>query len=99
LCPSDGRVSRLDKRGVRPGARVTQDDYSKENAQDFALWKSAKPEDLATGANWDSPWGRGRPGWHLECSAMAIELLGPTLDIHCAGIDLVFTDHEDEIAQ
>jgi len=80
-------------------ARGAQDDYAKENAQDFALWKAAKPEDEATAAAWDSPWGRGRPGWHLECSAMAIELLGPTLDIHSGGIDLVFPHHEDEIAQ
>jgi cysteinyl-tRNA synthetase len=76
-----------------------QDDYSKENAQDFALWKAAKPEDEATGAAWDSPWGRGRPGWHLECSAMAIKYLGETLDIHSGGIDLIFPHHEDEIAQ
>ncbi len=97
--PGYGRLSRLDRREVRAGARVAQDEYAKENAQDFALWKAAKPEDEATGAAWDSPWGRGRPGWHLECSAMAIELLGPTLDIHCGGIDLVFPHHEDEIAQ
>jgi len=97
--PHYGRLSRLDTREVKSGARVAQDDYSKENAQDFALWKSAKPEDEATGAAWDSPWGRGRPGWHLECSAMAIDLLGETLDIHCGGIDLIFPHHEDEIAQ
>jgi cysteinyl-tRNA synthetase len=97
--PAYGRLSRLDTRQVRAGARVAQDDYSKENAQDFALWKSAKPEDEAAGAAWDSPWGRGRPGWHLECSAMAIDLLGQTLDIHCGGIDLIFPHHEDEIAQ
>lgn len=94
-----GKLSRLDTREVKAGARVMQDDYSKENAQDFALWKSAKPEDEATGAAWDSPWGRGRPGWHLECSAMAMKYLGETLDIHCGGIDLVFPHHEDEIAQ
>ena len=94
-----GKLSRLDTREVRPGARVIQDDYSKENAQDFALWKAAKPEDEATGAAWDSPWGRGRPGWHLECSAMAMKYLGETLDIHCGGIDLIFPHHEDEIAQ
>jgi cysteinyl-tRNA synthetase len=97
--PGYGRLSRLDTREVRSGARVAQDDYSKENAQDFALWKAAKPEDEASGAAWDSPWGRGRPGWHLECSAMAIDLLGETLDIHCGGIDLIFPHHEDEIAQ
>ncbi|HEY2375810.1 MAG TPA: cysteine--tRNA ligase [Gemmatimonadaceae bacterium] len=97
--PSYGRLSRLDKREVKTGARVAQDDYSKENAQDFALWKAAKPEDERVHAAWDSPWGRGRPGWHLECSAMAIDLLGETLDIHCGGIDLIFPHHEDEIAQ
>jgi len=94
-----GKLSRLDTREVKAGARVIQDDYSKENAQDFALWKAAKPEDEATGAAWDSPWGRGRPGWHLECSAMAMKYLGETLDIHTGGIDLVFPHHEDEIAQ
>src|SRR5256714_4864419 len=94
-----GKLSRLDTGEVRAGARVIQDDYSKENAQDFALWKAAKPEDEASGAAWNSPWGRGRPGWHLECSAMAMKYLGETLDIHCGGIDLVFPHHEDEIAQ
>jgi cysteinyl-tRNA synthetase len=97
--PGYGKLSRLDTREVKSGARVLQDDYSKENAQDFALWKAAKPEDEATGAAWDSPWGRGRPGWHLECSAMAMKLLGETLDVHCGGIDLIFPHHEDEIAQ
>ena len=94
-----GRLSRLDTREVKAGARVAQDDYTKEHAQDFALWKAAKPEDERTGAAWDSPWGRGRPGWHLECSAMAMDLLGETLDLHTGGIDLVFPHHEDEIAQ
>ena len=94
-----GRLSRLDTREIKSGARVIQDDYSKENAQDFALWKAAKPEDEITGAAWDSPWGRGRPGWHLECSAMAMDLLGDTLDLHAGGIDLIFPHHEDEIAQ
>jgi cysteinyl-tRNA synthetase len=94
-----GRLSRLDTREIRAGARVAQDDYTKENAQDFALWKAAKPEDEAAAAAWDSPWGRGRPGWHLECSAMAMKYLGETMDIHCGGVDLVFPHHEDEIAQ
>ena len=94
-----GKLSRLDTREVKAGARVMQDDYSKENAQDFALWKAARPEDEATGAAWDSPWGRGRPGWHLECSAMAMKYLGETLDIHGGGVDLIFPHHEDEIAQ
>ena len=97
--PSYGRLSRLDKREVKSGARVLQDDYTKENVQDFALWKAAKPEDESSGAAWDSPWGRGRPGWHLECSAMAMDLLGETLDLHGGGIDLIFPHHEDEIAQ
>jgi cysteinyl-tRNA synthetase len=94
-----GRLSRLDRREVKAGARVAQDDYTKENAQDFALWKAVKPEDEAAGAVWDAPFGRGRPGWHLECSAMAMRYLGETLDIHCGGVDLVFPHHEDEIAQ
>jgi len=97
--PAYGRLSRLDTREIKAGARVAQDDYSKENAQDFALWKAAREEDERTGAAWDSPWGRGRPGWHLECSAMAMDILGETLDLHCGGIDLVFPHHEDEIAQ
>jgi cysteinyl-tRNA synthetase len=97
--PGYGKLSRLDTRQIKAGARVAQDDYSKDNAQDFALWKAAKPEDEAAGAAWDSPWGRGRPGWHLECSAMAMSLLGETLDLHCGGIDLIFPHHEDEIAQ
>ena len=97
--PTYGRLSRLDTREIRAGARVSQDDYAKENAQDFALWKAAKPEDEACGAAWDSPWGRGRPGWHLECSAMATAILGETLDIHAGGVDLMFPHHEDEIAQ
>ena len=97
--PTYGRLSRLDTREIRSGARVAQDDYAKENAQDFALWKAAKPEDEACGAAWDSPWGRGRPGWHLECSAMAMAILGETLDIHAGGVDLMFPHHDDEIAQ
>jgi cysteinyl-tRNA synthetase len=97
--PGYGRLSRIDTREIRTGARVLQDDYTKENAQDFALWKAARPEEEPSGAVWDSPWGRGRPGWHLECSAMAMDLLGETLDLHAGGIDLVFPHHEDEIAQ
>jgi cysteinyl-tRNA synthetase len=97
--PKYGRLSRLDMREVKAGARVAQDEYTKEHAQDFVLWKAAKPEDEETGAAWDSPWGRGRPGWHLECSAMAIDLLGETLDVHTGGIDLRFPHHENEIAQ
>ena len=94
-----GRLSRLDTRELKAGARVLQDEYEKENPQDFALWKAATEQDERTGAAWDSPWGRGRPGWHLECSAMAMAILGETIDLHCGGIDLVFPHHEDEIAQ
>lgn len=97
--PAYGRLSRLDTREIKSGARVSQDDYTKENAQDFVLWKAAKPEDEQTEAVWDSPWGKGRPGWHLECSAMAMRYLGETFDIHAGGVDLVFPHHEDEIAQ
>lgn len=97
--PSYGKLSRLDTRTIKPGARVATDDYNKEDVRDFALWKAAKPEDERTGAAWDSPWGRGRPGWHLECSAMAMKYLGETLDLHCGGVDLIFPHHEDEIAQ
>ena len=97
--PTYGKLSRLDTREIRAGSRVAQDDYAKENAQDFALWKAAKPEDEAAESAWDSPWGRGRPGWHLECSAMAMSLLGESIDLHCGGVDLMFPHHEDEIAQ
>jgi cysteinyl-tRNA synthetase len=101
-----GRLSQLDRRELKSGAsgRVSTDEYDKENARDFALWKAAKPEDEAVGAAWDAPFGRGRPGWHLECSAMALELIGrrfgvKVLDIHTGGVDLIFPHHEDEIAQ
>ena len=97
--PEYGRLSRLDTREIKAGARVSQDEYSKENAQDFALWKAAKDEDERVEAAWESPWGRGRPGWHLECSAMAMDILGETIDLHAGGVDLIFPHHEDEIAQ
>lgn len=97
--PDYGKLSRIDLSGVRPGERVAVDEYGKEDVRDFALWKAAKPEDEAVGAAWDTPWGRGRPGWHIECSAMSMAYLGETLDIHGGGIDLVFPHHEDEIAQ
>ena len=97
--PAYGRLKGLDPECARPGARVADDDYEKENVRDFALWKAAKPVDEAVGAAWDSPWGRGRPGWHLECSVMSIAELGETLDIHMGGEDLVFPHHENEIAQ
>jgi cysteinyl-tRNA synthetase len=104
--PAYGRLSQLDRRELKAGAseRVASDEYAKEDARDFALWKAAKPEDEAVGAAWDAPFGRGRPGWHLECSAMALELIGQrygvdVLDIHAGGVDLIFPHHEDEIAQ
>lgn len=104
--PAYGRLSRLDTRELKAGAseRVSADEYAKEDARDFVLWKAVRPEDEAVGAAWDAPFGRGRPGWHLECSAMALDLVGQelgtdVLDIHAGGIDLVFPHHEDEIAQ
>src|SRR4051812_22596290 len=99
--PTYGRLSRIDTRELKTGAsaRVASDEYAKEDARDFVLWKAAKPEDEAVGAAWDAPFGRGRPGWHLECSAMAREYLGDTIDIHAGGVDLIFPHHEDEIAQ
>ena len=97
--PTYGRLKGLDPNASRSGARVAEDDYDKEDVRDFALWKAAKPVDEEVGAAWDSPWGRGRPGWHLECSVMSITELGETLDIHMGGEDLVFPHHENEIAQ
>jgi len=97
--PGYGRLSRIETREIKVGARVASDEYAKEDARDFVLWKAAKPEDEAVGAAWDAPFGRGRPGWHLECSAMSGHYLGETLDIHCGGVDLIFPHHEDEIAQ
>jgi cysteinyl-tRNA synthetase len=104
--PAYGRLSRLDRRELKAGAsqRVSADEYAKEDARDFVLWKAAKPEDEAVGAAWDAPFGRGRPGWHIECSAMALELIKrrfgtDVLDIHAGGVDLIFPHHEDEIAQ
>ena len=104
--PAYGRLSQLDRRELKVGAsaRVSTDEYAKEDARDFALWKSARPEDEAVQAAWDAPFGRGRPGWHLECSAMALDLIRQryqvdVLDIHAGGVDLIFPHHEDEIAQ
>jgi len=97
--PTYGRLSRIESREIKVGARVSSDEYAKEDARDFVLWKAAKPEDEAVGAAWDAPFGRGRPGWHLECSAMARQYLGETIDIHAGGVDLIFPHHEDEIAQ
>ena len=97
--PAYGELAHLDRAGLRAGARVTHDDYDKESVSDFALWKGEAPGEAEVGAAWDAPFGRGRPGWHIECSVMAKELLGPTLDIHAGGIDLLFPHHQNEVAQ
>lgn len=97
--PDYGKLSGVDPTQVRPGARVAVDEYNKDDVRDFALWKAARPEEIEVGAGWESPWGVGRPGWHLECSAMSLAELGNTLDIHLGGEDLIFPHHEDEIAQ
>jgi cysteinyl-tRNA synthetase len=88
--PRYGELSGMDLDQVRPGARVATDEYAKDDARDFVLWKAAKGQDEQAGAAWDSPWGRGRPGWHLECSVMSLAELGETLDVHLGGEDLVF---------
>src|SRR3989344_3059074 len=90
-----GRLSGLNKRQIRTGARVEADEYSKNDATDFVLWKTNKPGEPF----WKSPWGYGRPGWHIECSAMSMKYLGKSFDIHTGGVDLVFPHHENEIAQ
>jgi cysteinyl-tRNA synthetase len=97
--PSYGALSHLDRSGLKAGARVATDKYDKESVSDFALWKKAQPGDEKLGAAWDAPFGRGRPGWHIECSAMSKRYLGDTLDIHAGGVDLMFPHHENEIAQ
>ncbi|OGN64999.1 MAG: cysteine--tRNA ligase [Chlamydiae bacterium RIFCSPLOWO2_01_FULL_28_7] len=95
-----GRLSHLDLASLKQNAqnRINSDEYEKENASDFVLWKSYD-EKRDGNIFWESPFGKGRPGWHIECSAMAIKLLGPTIDIHCGGVDNVFPHHENEIAQ
>ena len=92
-----GKLARLDMAGQQQTERVSADDYSKEIPQDFALWKSWKKEDGDVG--WESPWGKGRPGWHIECSAMSMHYLGQHFDIHCGGTDNIFPHHENEVAQ
>jgi len=93
--PEYGKLSKKDFSGMEVGARVDVDEYEKDNARDFALWKSPKPGE----ACWDSPIGKGRPGWHIECSVMAMKYLGPGFDLHAGGEDLTFPHHENEIAQ
>lgn len=92
-----GQLTNLNFDEMRPGERISSDEYEKESIADFALWKSRVAEDGEI--FWKSPWGEGRPGWHIECSAMSMELLGPSFDLHLGGEDLVFPHHEDEIAQ
>ena len=93
--PEYGRLARLDPEGMRVGERVEADEYGKDDVRDFALWKGPKPDD----PSWDTTIGPGRPGWHIECSAMSMAYLGPSFDIHTGGIDLIFPHHQDEIAQ
>jgi cysteinyl-tRNA synthetase len=93
--PAYGQLSKKDFAGMEDGARVDVDEYEKDSARDFALWKAAKPGETS----WDTPIGRGRPGWHIECSAMSMEYLGDSFDLHAGGEDLMFPHHENEIAQ
>jgi cysteinyl-tRNA synthetase len=93
--PEYGKLSKKDLTGIEDGARVDVDEYEKDSARDFALWKAPKPGETS----WDTTIGRGRPGWHIECSAMAMEFLGETFDLHAGGEDLMFPHHENEIAQ
>ena len=95
--PEYGHLAHFDLSELRSTGRVKSDEYDKEHVGDFALWKAWDEEDGDVG--WESPWGRGRPGWHIECSAMATELLGEQIDIHCGGVDNIFPHHEAEIAQ
>jgi len=90
-----GRLSRLDTREIRSGLRYDTDEYEKDDVRDFALWKAPRENEIC----WDTPWGRGRPGWHIECSAMIRKIFNRTIDIHTGGVDLIFPHHENEIAQ
>src|SRR5580700_11321187 len=93
--PQYGKLSKIDLSGIKAGARVDVDQYEKDDARDFALWKAPKPGEHF----WETRIGPGRPGWHIECSAMAMNYLGDTIDIHSGGVDLAFPHHENEIAQ
>ncbi len=90
-----GCLAHLDREGMQVGASVDADEYERDAVTDFVLWKATKPGE----PSWDSPWGQGRPGWHIECSAMGMDLLGERMDIHSGGVDLIFPHHENEIAQ
>ena len=93
--PNYGKLSQLENRELKTGTRILSDEYSKDDVQDFALWKKVLEDEIG----WPSPWGKGRPGWHIECSVMSQEYLGDTFDLHLGGIDLIFPHHENEIAQ
>ncbi len=95
--PAYGKLARIDRENQRAGVRINADEYAKDSVADFALWKAWDEND--GDVVWDSPWGRGRPGWHIECSAMSSKYLGDAFDIHTGGIDNMFPHHEDEIAQ
>jgi cysteinyl-tRNA synthetase len=95
--PDYGKLAHLNLDELRPTGRISNDEYEKESIGDFALWKAWDEQD--GDVFWESPWGRGRPGWHIECSAMATALLGPEIDLHCGGVDNIFPHHEAEIAQ
>ncbi len=97
--PEYGKLSGVDTSKVEKTERMTEDEYDKETVNDFALWKTSTPEELERGIYYESPWGKGRPGWHIECSVMTRSLCGDILDIHAGGEDLIFPHHENEIAQ
>jgi cysteinyl-tRNA synthetase len=97
--PDYGKLSKLDFDKILVGASVDVDEYDKDNPRDFALLKASAPEEIERGIYYESPWGKIRPGWHIECSVMAMNNFGPTLDIHIGGVDLIFPHHENEIAQ
>lgn len=95
--PDYGKLAKIDMENQRSGVRIKNDEYAKDSVADFALWKAWTEED--GDVQWNSPWGKGRPGWHIECSAMSMKILGKTFDIHTGGVDNMFPHHEDEIAQ
>jgi cysteinyl-tRNA synthetase len=97
--PAYGKLSGIDVTKLKTTERMAKDEYKKEAVHDFALWKASTPEEIKRGIYYESPWGKGRPGWHIECSVMIRSLLGDTVDIHVGGEDLVFPHHENEIAQ
>jgi cysteinyl-tRNA synthetase len=97
--PDYGKLSKIDFDNIIIGASVDVDEYDKDNPRDFALLKASTPEEIERGIYYESPWGKIRPGWHIECSVMAMNSFGPTLDMHTGGVDLIFPHHENEIAQ